>query len=335
MNPQCFTAAALVILTGCGPAPGPEVEADSPLPMSVSELNGTSVAPGAPSLTGCFLTDSVAGEPMLMGCSNNGPLLGSTLAFVSLESITAPDGSAVDVAALQGSHLTGRVNGVQIGSEAFVGARFNATVTDGSQMRLQLDGAVPGHSGSQEGVWRYDFSYLDSMGQWKPLCDKTHDGAVVVSGRWDYHQGARGDGSKTDDRRVFTIGCQGSAIEKCIVAGYEPWASAGGVSLDAYHQACVRMMRADYCGDGVSHTTRGRQVNLYDTLGLEVDGKPWVKEAEWTASGARCLNPANLTMADAPCISLLGSSSCGEPSNVGADTLIVSETKKTGGRDGH
>ncbi|HEU5218788.1 MAG TPA: ADYC domain-containing protein [Gemmatimonadales bacterium] len=340
--------AALAVLTSCGPEPaleaGQPLLAESSDPGSAQDvpstqdinddLNGTSVILAVPTTSGgCELTTSMNGGPLPYGCSNNGPLLASTLAWVSLDSITAPDGSAVDSASLQGTRFTGIVNGTRVSDEAFVGAQFNGTATDGSLVRLRLDSAEPG-SDKQVDVWRYDFSYQNAKGEWKQLCTKGHKRAVVVSGRWDYHQGNPGDGRKLNDPTVFTIGCRRSAIEKCINAGYKPWATAGGVSLDAYHQACVRLMRADYCGDGVSHTIAGRQVDLYDRIGIQTDTKPWLREAEWTAGGARCVSSLNLTTADASCVPILGTTSCGEMSSFSSDTLLISETPKAGGRDG-
>jgi len=57
-------------------------------------------------------------------------------------------------------------------------------------------------------------------------------------------------------------------------------------------------------------------------------------EAEWTPSGARCLNPLNLTPEEVPCQPLLGTASCGDTSHFGTGTLIISETPTTGGRTG-
>ena len=48
----------------------------------------------------------------------------------------------------------------------------------------------------------------------------------------------------------------------------------------------VRMIRADYCGDGTSWTVNGRTIDLYDGLGINVDTSAWTFEAEWTPSGA-------------------------------------------------
>jgi hypothetical protein len=64
------------------------------------------------------------------------------------------------------------------------------------------------------------------------------------------------------------------------------------------HEACVRMVRADYCGDGVSHTVDGvgidvwdsSNINLMSSLSTATDG--YGHEGEWTPSGARCLSDA-------------------------------------------
>jgi len=49
-------------------------------------------------------------------------------------------------------------------------------------------------------------------------------------------------------------------------SGYKPWKVVNGQSLWAYHQACTRMMRADYCGDGRPHTREGTPIYIDDRL---------------------------------------------------------------------
>ena len=54
--------------------------------------------------------------------------------------------------------------------------------------------------------------------------------------------------------------------------GYRPWGKAQkGESLWDYHQACVRMLRADYCGNGKPHTRDGTRIELWDRLDIQVD----------------------------------------------------------------
>jgi hypothetical protein len=107
-----------------------------------------------------------------------------------------------------------------------------------------------------------------------------------------------GGGAKISDGAI-TFACRGiSAIAKCVDMGYRPWASWFGQSLDRHHQACVRMVRADLCGDGTSYTENGRAINVYDALGVQVSEDntliggvlEWAFEAEWTPDGARCIS---------------------------------------------
>ena len=39
-----------------------------------------------------------------------------------------------------------------------------------------------------------------------------------------------------------------------------------------------------------SYTLDGTQINLFDNVGIQADSAAWVKEAEWTVNGARCVN---------------------------------------------
>ena len=67
------------------------------------------------------------------------------------------------------------------------------------------------------------------------------------------------------------------------------------VNLADHHQACTRMARADYCGDGVPHTLNNTPIDVYDRLVpyiqtlASVGNKEWKVEAEWGPNGALCL----------------------------------------------
>src|SRR5207244_135325 len=69
--------------------------------------------------------------------------------------------------------------------------------------------------------------------------------------------------------------------------------------LKDYHQACTRMARADYCGNGTSHTVEGNLIDMYDNLGIRtrsvtaergVDPSLLSFEAAWGPDGAYCLD---------------------------------------------
>jgi len=99
--------------------------------------------------------------------------------------------------------------------------------------------------------------------------------AVPLANRWDYRSGVEGGGSEIEEPSRFTFACAGYALAECVEMGYRSWATAlscvGGdckkVSLAPLHQACTRMLRADYCGDGASFTINGTLINVYDHLG--------------------------------------------------------------------
>jgi len=137
-----------------------------------------------------------------------------------------------------------------------------------------------------------------------------------------------------DDSSSFTFACRGASIAKCVELGYEPWSSVGNVSLRDYHQACVRMLRADYCGDGSSWTVDGTLINVYDNLGIQHDSEKWKTEAEWTPAGARLVSKENHTRVklhkhSAPnCFDQLVSKDAGDVSHFAAGALLFSEYKK-------
>ena len=57
---------------------------------------------------------------------------------------------------------------------------------------------------------------------------------------------------------------------KCILWGYQPWSTKNECkgskcrtqALDPWLQACTRMVRADYCGDGRSYTFDGTPIEI-------------------------------------------------------------------------
>jgi hypothetical protein len=97
------------------------------------------------------------------------------------------------------------------------------------------------------------------------------------------------------------------------------------VSLATRHQACTRLLRADYCGDGTSHTVDSMQVNMYDAMGLRTDSEEWGFEAEWDARGAICADTSRLPNTTPACAARLNEKGCGDVSNFDKGTLLFSE----------
>jgi hypothetical protein len=203
---------------------------------------------------------------------------------------------AAEVARAQGKVLPAYVDGTSLivprpdGGRAEGKALIGAVVVGGDPERgpaaFRVD-AVRQDPEDPE-VTLYDLSVRDpTTGQWQPHCRPDGlgiAGALFLSGSWD----ARGT-HHHDDK--FSVSCTSGAIGKCVRAGYKPWKiAADGRSMWDYHQACTRLVRADYCGDGMSRTRDGIQVEIIDRLGRREDlGTDLVFEAGWTPEGASCV----------------------------------------------
>jgi hypothetical protein len=90
----------------------------------------------------------------------------------------------------------------------------------------------------------------------------------------------------------YVLTCTSGAQGKCVRFGYKPWRNGpGGVPLLAHWRACVRMVRADYCGDGNPHTRDGTLIDMFDKLGIQKDeAEPGTAfEAAWSPAGAVCV----------------------------------------------
>jgi hypothetical protein len=106
-----------------------------------------------------------------------------------------------------------------------------------------------------------------------------------------------------DGRGGFDLTCISGVVAKCIRWGYRFWEERpGGPPLRALHQACTRMARADYGGDGVPTTRDGTTIDLYDRFGIQSpDRLPSMTfEAAWGVDGAICVAhpriPTNISL---------------------------------------
>jgi hypothetical protein len=123
---------------------------------------------------------------------------------------------------------------------------------------------------------------------WEPACFDAAGNpvdAIALRKNWDPASGTR-----QDNPDAITWACRGAALAKAVEWGYRPWATQGGYALEDFHEAAVRMIRADYCGDGTPHTSNGNSIDVEDRLGLQVNDTTWPIEAKWGPNGAVCLN---------------------------------------------
>jgi hypothetical protein len=175
------------------------------------------------------------------------------------------------------------------------GAMLQGTDSDGQPVEAALCGDQPDAEDPSITWYRIELWNPESA-SWKNPCIATarvaSPRALAVNGVWD------AAGAHQDVPQKFTFACENGAIAKCVDWGYKPWAAKDGRSLEDLHQACTRMARADYCGNGRSHTREDTVIDMYDSLGIlkpaTEDSPVWKRalasfEASWTPEGASCL----------------------------------------------
>lgn len=132
-------------------------------------------------------------------------------------------------------------------------------------------------------------------------------GLIPLAGAWDFSSGDALGGDRV------TLACRGDVLAKCVEWGYQPWHSD---ELADLHQACTRMARADYCGDGTPMTIEGTPIDVYDSLGIQQQATDWAAEAEWGPDGATCISDGALRLdllgiAEPDCLTKLLRKGCG------------------------
>jgi hypothetical protein len=92
------------------------------------------------------------------------------------------------------------------------------------------------------------------------------------------------------ERGQVQLVCSSGAIGKCIRWGYPPIRNANHErGVRALHDACVRMVRADYGGDGASATRDGTLIGYCDVAGIHPCTGSETIEAAWFEGGAACV----------------------------------------------
>lgn len=169
-----------------------------------------------------------------------------------------------------------------------------------------------------------------------PLCNPGPDGLQAgfpIAGR------AGPDGMLIEaGPDAFELICTSGAQGKCVRFGYHPWEKApDGTPMRDYFNACVRMLRADYCGDGRGWTREGMLIDLWDHGGIQKDdvntNPTFSFEAGWGPKGAVCVAhtrvPENITLdrLKAVCPRLAAISTCDETSARVAGALLFNRSR--------
>jgi hypothetical protein len=190
--------------------------------------------------------------------------------------------------------------GGMLGGEDLEGAMLAGALSNGGTLPIEI--ADVSATADPE-IYEYTLIYWDGTA-WGSLCGES-DGAPVralaLEGTWDSSAGTPTGGDHVDEPGLFTFACKDAVIAKCVGMGYAPWRAVTEcydgechvVSMRDMHQACTRMMRADYCGDGTPHTQDGTLVNVWDDFEIQapdvVMPVAWHDEAEWSPNGALCI----------------------------------------------
>jgi ADYC domain len=228
--------------------------------------------------------------------------------IASLSGLFPPHASAadrIDTVGVDGTALwIALTDGQVLQGTALAGATLSIVLPNDANARpIKIGTILPDPTDPDGDVLLYRMGVLDpATAALEELCEPDAAGerwAFPLQGQWD------GQGRRISDRG-FTLTCASGAQGKCVRLGYKPWKTTpDGTTLADYHQACVRLIRADYCGHQGT-TKDGMLIDIYDRLGIQRPaddaGRSGLRfEAAWNTDGAVCVAhtrvPANITLA--------------------------------------
>lgn len=203
------------------------------------------------------------------------------------------NGENLNGVSLNGSNLNGQnlngifVNGASneivattddgrvIAGDALVGLKIRGVTSSGTPVDLVVSSFER----------RDDLAYYGITFEDRNVCEGDDKG-MFVPGVWDA-TAARQDRMTVGGTEIsVSFSCRTGAIAKCVTWGYAPWK----VGADL-HQTCTRMVRADYCGTGVSYTKDGTLIDVFDAKGIQLpttSDASLAFEAGWGPNGAVC-----------------------------------------------
>lgn len=179
-------------------------------------------------------------------------------------------------------------SGKELGPRDLVGAVMTLDLAGIGRRAIRIDDVTPDVRDKNGEVLLYQISLRDdASGTWHNACGADPDGnhlAFPLKGQWDK------SGHRITETGL-TLACTDGALAKCVRFGYKPWRTlADGTQLLRYHEACIHLVRADYCGNNSATTVTGTPIDIFDTIGIqspENDGMAF--EAAWNEHGAVCV----------------------------------------------
>ena len=234
------------------------------------------------------------------------------------------NGVRVNGVRVNGVRVNGvRVNGVQISGTTISGTRedtqISVTAADLNNSDIDSEdehgGVVPIKVDSvfwsaSAGKNMYNLKhYNEDTGQYEWICgtDTSGNPIAAIPLRKSYFLTS---GAEAGDPDRFTMSCVNAALGKCVMWGYQVYnqtypetysSTTTNRDLALAHQSCQRLVRADYCGDGKSHTANGTPIDVYDTYGIMTPDNLAGNsvEADWKPDGGHCIRHTRWGTADA------------------------------------
>jgi hypothetical protein len=246
------------------------------------------------------ISDVDLAGPVVQGVILNGlQTNGHNIAGISFHAAIVA-GKPAKLSLRAGDLMAAQAGGDLLGGEKLEGAVLKGSMTDQTPVSLRIDD-VAGTADPE--IFEYTIAAWNGS-TWTNACGE-RDGmpvpALALAGRWDESSGTPTGGDHIDETNVFTFACKTAVTAKCVGMGYAPWRSitechgndCQTIAMRDMHQACTRMMRADYCGDGTAHTQNGTLINAWDNFDIQTQDTAvpvtWTNEAEWTPNGAACI----------------------------------------------
>ncbi|HEY5927119.1 MAG TPA: ADYC domain-containing protein [Kofleriaceae bacterium] len=281
-------------------------------------VNGPYV--NGPYVNGPYVNGPYVNGPYVNGPYVNGPQINGP--YVNGPYVNGPhlDGYEItEIYAGAGQMTASTRGGVQLRDAELIGMTIETVVSDdplsskdAHVITLRVDDVSRGAGFS---LFTISFAIDGTPGSpetydWQPLCGVNRTTgepgrAIPDEGFWNYGEGVRGGGARLAESPpgAVTFACEGGAIYKCMDMGYLPWLPSTSTTnpdyaaVDMYdaHQACVRMVRLDLCGDGAPWTVAGTMLHVHDGLGVQADTSStlpglWVYEGGWTSRGVEWLS---------------------------------------------
>lgn len=276
---------------------------------------------GSPDVTARTVTDCDT-----WGCGTNSPTVGDGLLFDELDSSGAPNANGLSIV---GATLGDRTTPLKLsvkrhfltGTSLTTGATYEGHALEGTIIKLHhatlgdYELRIARYDDTSLGFWAGDPKFVpfyalearragDSKAQFAYACKSEiiepawsgveHYAIIFEGDRYDpVHKTVR-DSQPGDP--VFNVACAATTPAKLHLRRHT---NAGAWNIEgvrAYpttvdqRQTLLKLLTADYCGDGTSYTIQGQPLFYNDTTGWWPTETGTAPEAIWKANGAICLD---------------------------------------------